>query len=85
MMDGSNHLDNGLTFMYDLLCTVLSDDGQLALHQNAAVHRIVVMPSEFLPLRNNIFHCYNLWSAQKIIRQISTIPALRGTDKFYSF
>ena len=43
VVDGVHHLNNGLALMHGLFLTVLSYDGQLALHQDAVVPSPIVI------------------------------------------
>ena len=40
-----DHLHDSLAFMHDFLVALLVDDGQLALHEYAEIHRRVVVPA----------------------------------------
>ena len=79
MVDCIHHLYDGFTLMNNLLLTVLTDDGQFALHQYTVVHHGVMMPAQFLTSREHILDRHQFWTTLEIVRQLHTIPALAGT------
>ena len=77
-VNGINHLDNDFTLVYHSYLAVQSYDGQLALHQHSVIHRNVVMPTQLLSWRNDIFHRHQFGTTLRIVRQIISIPTLAG-------
>ena len=60
VMNGVHHLYDGLALMYDLLFTILSDNGQLTLYQYAVVHHGMVVPAQLFSCREHVLHCHQL-------------------------
>ena len=82
MVDGAYHLYDSLALMHHLRLAILSDDGQLALHQYAIVHGYVVVPAQLLASRKHILHGHQFRTALEVVGQLYTVPALRGADEF---
>ena len=76
MVDGVHHLHDHLALVYRILPAVLSDDGQLALHQYAVVHHGVVVPAQFLSGGELILHSHQLGPSLQIVGQFHAVPAL---------
>ena len=85
MVYGVHHLHDSLAFVNDFLFTILTNDGQLALHQDAVVHYRMVVPAEFLTGREDILHSYPLGTSYKVVGQLHAVPALTGANKFFGY
>ena len=82
VVDGIDHLYDSLTLVDYFLLAILSDDGQLALHQYTVVHDGVVMPAQLLTSGEHVLHGHQLGASLEIVGQLHPIPALRGADEF---
>ena len=67
VVDGTYHLYDGLALMHHLRLAILSDDGQLALHQYAVVHGYVVVPAQLLASREHILHGHQFRTAPSFV------------------
>ena len=82
VVDGAYHLYDGLALMHHLRLSVLSDDGQLALHEHAVVHGHMVVPAQLLTGGEHILHGHQFGAALEVVGQFHAVPALAGTDQF---
>ena len=81
VVNGVYHLDNGLALMDDLLLTIPSYNGQLALCQNTVVHDGMVVPTQLLASGEDVFNGYQLGATLEIVRQLDAVPALAGANE----
>ncbi len=81
VVDGADHLDDGLARTDDLFRPVLGDDGEFALHQHAVVHHGMVVPAQFLSGGEDIFPYHQFGATLQIVRELRAVPALRGADE----
>ena len=81
MVDGVDHLYDGLTLMYYFLLAVKTDDGQFALHEYAVVHHRMMVPAQLLPGRELVFHGNQFGTALQVVGQLHAIPTLRSANQ----
>ena len=82
VVSGTDHLDDGFSWMHDFPLAVIADDGQFPLLQNAEVDDGMMMPRKLASDWKDIAHRDDFWFPLEIVGKRRTIPALRGSRQF---
>ena len=79
-MDSANHFNQSFAFMEGFFCSILANDGQIALLNDAVIDYGMMMPTGLGANREVQSYHPQFRFALRKIRQHSPIPTLGGAD-----